>query len=369
MVGSRLQFALSMLLVGCGVVAAHAELAPASGAANDPIAREVARWQERIRSTTPPDEESKGIREGSAPLLALAERELGHGRRWFALTRLAFTWTNLEAADYRASLPGDLQKQMAGLEREWERLGPELRAAKAGQGWPSYAGAPAVARALGEVARSEAGGYFDSSLEYGKATAPEYGLFYLGAAEAQLSLARLVASVRDTRPAARELAPRSVAREIVAVEDALLAAYVPPASVAQHSVFIRISALLKQAGELDRAGLHYGAAYKLLDAKMRLARLLAPERKLDAVEAARRAAAAESALAATGVDDSIARTFVEIALAQVSDPDPAMMGGETAAAVFEEVLPLYLSLLGPAPPGPPERVAEVTVTLVRWPYT
>ncbi len=364
-----------LLLLGWSGVALAADAEPLSAAASlasDPIGREIARWQERIATTQAADEETKEIRESSAPLLAAAERELANGRRWFALSRLAYVWTNLEAADYRGALPGELQKQMSSLEQEWQRLGPELRAVKAGTERPSFDGAPAVARAFGEVALSEAAGYFDASLDYGKNTAPEFGLFYLGAAQAQLSLARLAAALRDSATSAssaRPLAPRSVAREIAAVEGELLAAYVPPASIDSHSVFIRISALLKQAHELDAAGLSHGAVYKLLDAKMRLARLLQPNRKLDSAEAGRRAWAVESKLAATGVDATLAQLFVEIAMAQVGDPDPAMMGGETAAAVFEEVLPLYFTLLGPASPAPPDLMAEATVTLVRWPYT
>jgi hypothetical protein len=46
-----------------------------------------------------------------------------------------------------------------------------------------------------------------------------------------------------------------------------------------------------------------------------------------------------------------------------------MLGPETASAVFEEVIPLYAKVLGTAPAAPPEQAAEVTVTLIRWPYT
>ncbi len=160
-----------------------------------------------------------------------------------------------------------------------------------------------------------------------------------------------------------------MAPEIAAVEDELLSAYAPPASIDSHPVFIRISALLKEARELDAAGLRVGALYRLLDARLRLSRLAHPERKLDLLASEARAREAESRLAATGVDPTLFRMFEEIALVQVADPDPAQLGPETASAVFNDVLPLYLQVLGPAPPAPSERVAEVTVTLVRWPYT
>jgi hypothetical protein len=360
---------LSTLLPAAALlVGAAGAVAPAAAVSQDPIQREIDRFQERIASAPPGDEESKGVREGSLPLLDAAERALGDGNRWFALSRLAFVWTNLEAVDYRAGFSADLRTQMSELEREFERVGPELaRFGDAGR--PGFGEAPAVARAVGEVALSELDGYYAASLHYGRATAPETGLFYIGAAQAQIGLARFAASLRDAGAADRPLEPRSVAREIAAVQDELIAAYVPPAAIDQHPVFIRISALLKQAEELDAAGLRFGALYKLLDAKMRVARLLQPQRKLTFDEARRRASDVQSRLAATGVDPTLAEMFVEIALVQVADPDPAQLGPETAAAVLEDVLPFYFRLLEPAPPAPSEQVAETTVTLIRWPYT
>jgi len=45
------------------------------------------------------------------------------------------------------------------------------------------------------------------------------------------------------------------------------------------------------------------------------------------------------------------------------------MREESAAAVAEVVLPRYLAALEPAKPRPPSPAPQVTVTLVRWPYT
>ena len=363
----RPALALAAALLVPAAHAARPAAAPAPAAA-DPIQREIDRFQERIATTTPADEESKGAREFATPLLALSEKAIADGKRWFALARLSFLWTSVEAADYRAGYPAELRSQISALEKEFAAFEPTL-AEMRGAGRPSFAEAPAIARAVGEVALSELDVYYASSIDYGKATAAEFGLYYIGAAKAQVELARFAASLREPGATARPLEPRSAAREITAAEDELLAAYVPPASVDQHGVFIRISSLLKQARELDDAGQRYGALYKLLDAKMRIARLVHPERKMDSAEANRRAWALSPTLAATGADSSILDTFVQIALVQVADPDPQMLGPETAAAVFDEVVPLYFTILGPAPPAPPEQVAETTVTLIRWPYT
>jgi hypothetical protein len=354
------------------VAAALVALAPGTASAareRDPLAAAVHGWQERIRTTEPGDDEAKQARQTGSQFLGHAERALADGQRWLALSRLALVWNMLEAADYRNSIPGELQKQMAGLEAEWRRLGPELGPAGAAAARPDFAGVPAAARAVGEAAWAEVPVYYEASLDYGKNTAPEYGLYYLGAAQAQLELARLAARLTDPSPAGAPLAPRSVAPELDALEDEVLAAYRPPLSVEAHPVFIRINALIKAGRELDAQGLHHGALYKLLDARMRLSRLQHPGRALDAGEAKRQARQVEKRLAAAKVDASLAELFLETAVFSAADPDPAAGGGEVAAAILADVMPLYTAALGPAPPRPPDREPEAVVTLVRWPYT
>lgn len=338
-------------------------------AARDPLAEAIVRWQEILRSAPADDPEVREIRSGSAPLLAQAEKALGEGKRWLAVSRLERVWTDLEAAEYRAAIAGDLRGQMGELEREWRRLGPEL-GAKLGPGpRPAFEPLPAAARALAEAALSQMPVYYEASLDYGRNTAPEYGLYYLGAAQAQRDFITLLAGLPRRPGATAPLAPRAADGEIAALRDELLAAYVPPRSIESHSVFIRISALLKEADELTAAGSHYGALHRLLDAKARLARLTHPGRSMAAVEAARRGSEVAARLDAEGGDDSLQRLFLETALFSAADPDPATRGGEIAAAILEDVMPYFAVLLGPAPPLPPERKAEATVTIVRWPYT
>ncbi|MCM2270103.1 MAG: hypothetical protein NDJ75_08375, partial [Thermoanaerobaculia bacterium] len=327
-----------------GAVSPSAALAASSG---DPLGEAIHGWQERIRTTTPGDDEAKQARESATLYLGHAERALADGQRWLALSRLALVWNMLEAADYRSAVPGELRTQMAGLEAEWRRLAPELGPEGAVAARPDFAGVPAAARAVGEAAWAEVPVYYAASLDYGENTAPEYGLYYLGAAKAQLDLARLAARLRAPAPAGAALAPRSVAAELEALESELLAAYRPPLSVEAHPVFIRISALVKAARELDAQGLHHGALYKLLDARMRLSRLQHPGRALSADDAQREALRISTELTATHVDASLAELFLETAVFSAADPDPAAGGGEVAAAILADVMPLYNAALGP----------------------
>ena len=351
---------LVMLGVGSPIAAATTE---------DPLASAIARWQERIRTSEPADDEVREIRAGAMPLLAEAEQALAQGRRWLALARLERVWTDLEAADYRSGIAGDLRGQMSELEREWQRLGPELGGDRAPGPRPAFEPLPAAARALAEAALSQMPVFYAASLDYGRNTAPEYGLFYLGAAKAQRDFVALVAGLPRRPAELAALSPRKVTGEIAALRDELLTAYAPPLSIDSHPVFIRISALLKEADELTAAGSYYGALLRLQDARARFARLTHPGRSLSAEEAARRGNVLAAGLDRSPRDSSLQRLFLETALFQAADPDPATGGGEIAAAIFDDVLPSFPALLGPAPAQAPERLAEATVTLVRWPYT
>ena len=346
-------------------------LAPAHFASTppDPIAGAVAHWKERL-AAPPADEEVKQIRDSAAPRIGDAERALAAGQRWVAVLRLALVWSDLAAAEYRSSIAPDLRTQMAELDREWARLGPELAKVDRLGARPELEPLPAAARALGEAALAQGPVYYAASLDYGRNTAAEYGLFYLGAARAQRELAAWIATL-PARPAnVRALAPRDLSREIAAAGDELAKAYVPPSSIDNHPTFIRISALLKEAEELAAQGARFGALQRLLDARTRISRLLHPGRSLTAEEAAERGRRFAARLAASPADTSLEQLLLELALFSASDEETrAAGGGETAAAIFDDVLPLVPRLLGPAPPPPPERKAEATVTLVRWPYT
>jgi len=343
---------------------------PASALGGDPLADSIARLQARIAAGGAVDEGTKQVRDSAAPRLADAERALAAGQRWVALSRLALVWGDLEAVEYADALPKELQGQVSTLEKEWARLGPEIARDGARAGIADLAPLPAAARAFAEAALAQVPVYYEASLIYGRNTAPEYGLFYLGEALAQRELARTIAALPARPAGVGALTPRDLTFEIARAENELFTAYRPPLSIDSHATFIRISALLKEARELAEQGARFGALQRLLDARMRISRLTHPGRTLSADEATRRGRAVAAKLDASEVDSSLERLFLETALFSATDPETvAAGGGEVAAAIFEDILPRFPELLGPAPPGPPERKAEAIVTLVRWPYT
>jgi hypothetical protein len=344
-------------------------LAPArvqATAAEDPLAAELARWSAFLRDTTSADALWAQAKGGVQPVLERAQRALGDGRRLLALLRLEAARQNLAAAAYMLERPPEERASLPAFEAEWARVGRVLGAELGAPSADALRGVqPSALRALGEASLPQVRVYYEASVEYGRNTEPGSGLFYLGAAQAQRDFAAFCrrASVPSTLA---DVPLRLLGAELDALEAELLAAYRPPASIDKHREFIGVSAALKEARELDAAGLRHGALLRYLQAALRFGPLRAAPAP-EAAALADRLQAFERRLSADGRDVSLGRLFLEIA--QEDHAAAAGPGGATAAAVVSDVLPRYFAALEPAKPAPPRPDPLVTVTLVRWPYT
>ena len=331
-------------------------LAACTGAADparDPLASEIGRWSKLLDSRPPQDE----LRQSLEPAVDRAEESLRQGRRLLATQRIVTAWEDLGANTYTRSRPAKERQEMAAFETEWARMGGELR---------PYLGSPALddlhpaaVHALGEAAVLQVRAYYDASLPQGRATSAAGGIYYLGVAQAHREVVDFLRQVSE--PTSRRPPPlRPLAPEIEALEGEMLALYRPPVSVDRHGEFITASATLKEARELDEAGLRHGALLRYLQAALQFAPLRGPAPPLaqDAL------AKLEARLAAGEVDHTIGQLFLEAAQAHV-----AAGGAETAAAIAGDVLPRYFAALAPARPREPGPAPRAKVTLVRWPYT
>ena len=315
----------------------------------DPLADEIHRWSEFLKSDKSNSEAWSQVKPAVAPVITRAEDALRDGRRLLALQRFVAARTNLEAAAYAAARSDADRKDEARFEAEWKRLAP--LATKQ----PSIGDIePAALRAYTEASIPQVRAFYEASLEYGRSTMAEAGFFYLGAAQAQRdfgAFARRVAFKTGKRPPSL----RSIDSDLSSLERELLAAYRPPTAIDKHSEFIGASSMVKEARELDAAGLRYGALVSYLEAARRTALINGPT--LPSNEIADRLHAFEERMAGD-VDHTIGQIYVEAAHA-----DPA-----AASAIVSSVLPRYFAALEPAKsvsrPAP-----KVTVTLVRWPYT
>jgi hypothetical protein len=151
---------------------------------------------------------------------------------------------------------------------------------------------------------------------------------------------------------------RALHAELDALETEMLAAYRPPASIEKHGQFIGASSTLKEARELDAAGLRYGALLRYLQAARQLAAIQEPAPP-GAGALAAKLRGLDARLSAGNVDHSLGRLFLEAAQSDAKD----------AGAIVNDVLPRYFAALEPAGPERAAPAPSVTVTLVRWPYT
>jgi hypothetical protein len=333
--------------------------------ATDPIAAEIDRWTAFVNSHPATDDIWKEIKPSSEAVLVRARDALAAGRRLLALQRLAYAREQLLAARYIGERSAAQRKGRADFEAEWTRMGAVLRADLATPPADSVAAVrPAAVRALAEAALPQVGIYYEASLEYGRNTMPDSGLYYLGAAQAQRDF---VTFARGLTEAASGPPPpvRALGGELDLLESEMLAAYRPPLSIEKHPQFIAASSMLKEARELDAAGLRYGALLRYLQAAYRFAPLRAEAAAPSAGPLAAELERLGARLAAEGVDHSLGRLFLETAQSEAA----AETGAANAAALARDVLPRYFAALAPAKPTAPAAAAQVTITLVRWPYT
>jgi hypothetical protein len=166
--------------------------AGSSGPSPDPLAAEIERWSAFLRSDAASHGIWAGLKQENQPLLAHAAQDLAKGRRLLALRRLTVARVSLAAGDYLSARPADQRKDLARFEAEWTRMGKVLGG---GLGPPSPTALadvkPAALRALGETALPQVHEYNVASLDYGRNTTPDDGLYYLASAQAQRELTEL----------------------------------------------------------------------------------------------------------------------------------------------------------------------------------
>lgn len=345
------------LSCGAPAVLLLATLACGAGAAEnrqDPLAAELERSAALLQSRPETDD----LRKANEPVLERAREDLREGRRELAMQRLVSVRENLVLTAYLSQHPAEQRRDPAAFEAEWARMGGVLR------DQPSTSpgdldGVPAAARGVGEAVIPQIRIYYDASLDYGRATRPEQGFYYLGAVQAQREVAAFTRSL--SAPSPLKAPPlRPLGPELDALEAEMLAVYRPPVSIERHGEFITASAALKEARELDGMGLRYGALLRYLETAQLFAPLRPAAPPAPAAEAlAGRLREIEARLSTGGVDHSLGRLFLETAQAESAK----------AALIADDIFPRYFAALEPARPQPPRPEPEVTVTLVRWPYT
>ncbi len=321
--------------------------------AQDPLSAEIERIAGLVKTETSSSAIWTDLKGVSAAPLAAAEQAVKDGRRFLALQNLARARMNVLAGKYVLAHPAE-RKSQAAFEAEWTKNGAAIRSA------PNDVASlkPLVVRAIAELVRSQAPSFYDASLEFARNTSAESGLHYVGAARAQLDLLALCRTVASAAPDEPQV--RSIAAEIEKLRGELLALYRPPASIDRHAEMIMVSALLNEARELDAAGSHAAALLRYLQAAQRIVPLKRKVKPLAARTLAAKLDALEAKLADPKSDHSVGVLFAQTARSEAPD---------VATAIVTDVLPRYFAAIAPAPETKPAKEPEVTVTLVRWPFT
>jgi hypothetical protein len=359
---------LALVLGPAAVSRTSRAAAPPAAETPDVLAAELARWSAFVAGNTATDDMWKQVKDATTPGLARVQQALGAGRRLLALLRLTSVRENLYASVYLAGRTAEQRRDPAAFEGEFRRMGEVLKDDLSGSRPRDLDTLrPVALRAMAETAASKTAIYYHASLDYGRSTTPDSGLYYLGAAEAQrdfIALARRLSVSSGPPPPP----VRSLDAGLDALQAEVLAAYRPPASVEKHPEFIGISSAIKESRELAAAGSPYGALLRYLQAAIRFGAVRAPAPALEAAAITTRLHTLEARLDTQGVDHSIGRLILEAAQADLEEhaSDGAAV---TAAVVATDVLPRYFAALDPSPARPPAEVPKVTVTLVRWPYT
>jgi len=202
---------------------------------------------------------------------------------------------------------------------------------------------PALQLALRQIVANRAAKLLRASVPYGKASSPANGLFYIGEAQGNRKFREFLETLSFGGPAEERPNVQAINAALTKLDTSALAAF--EEDPAGRSA-VGLSARLKEARELAERGSLEGAALTLLEAQLDISRRSAPPAN----------AAADLRSPRT---DSIATMFESVARED---------GGDTARIITNSVLPLYRSLFANVPPRkkPP---TNVTVTLVRWPYT
>ena len=316
----------------------------------DQLAREIAQTGAAVERVVPQDQ-----RAPAQTRIARAKAALDAGRLHLALYELeaafvmanAFTFVNEQAA----------VKTDEQFATKWRTSGePKPKATPP-------ADAPALVRAMAASGARRAPITYRAAMPYGQDAGVEAGLYYLGEARALTMLSDWVSAL----PWKREGTPppiRSIQPELDAFDAEVTKAY-EGMTQAEHSTYIVVSVLIKRARTLNDNGDYPGALFEYLLARLRFASL----RKATETPADEKALADARAQLPASVDHSIARVFVEMAEAALAGTDATQR--RNAGFVLQDVLPAYHAALARASKSTTTADADpdVTLTLVRWPFT
>ena len=333
----------------------------AAGAAVEQLSAEIAAQRKGAEGITPSQGTENEWKQGLT-LLDDAAKALDAGRAYLALDRLAAARMLLGPLRFVSEHSEQPKQGVEAVRADLAALAPELSK-------PSSPVLPLAVRAFRDEARVQAPVYGHTVGAWDQIDDKMGALFYGGQARELARLAAFDAGLRfPLPPSPPKLSAAAVGEAVDTYERALIAAYRPPVSADKHQQFILASAALKSARELLSAGSAEGAVWNYLKARRygaAITRADAPTPTRDALQSAK-------VEPVPGDASLVCRLTQQVATVLEGDTVPEDRL-RLADALLHDLLPSYRGLISgtatakaaPAKAAP----AEVTVTLVRWPYT
>ena len=328
-------------------IAALLATQPASVASR--LAAEMDTARAGLTADTPDDQRT-------APLARLdrAKRALDAGQIYLAAYLTESPWEGAKNFALVKSA-ADITTSDAFL-KKWTAMGePKPTPASSDKSLPAFVeAAAAVAEARGPITYHASRPYADDGGMFG-------GLYYLADSHSVMQFAAMVRAL-DWPSAGQRPPLRSITGELNAFDMEMTTAY-EKMEKTNHPTYIQASAALKQARTLNDRGQFAGALFEYLLSRYLFAPLRGPALSDPSIE---RVHALRAELA-PGSDHSIAEMFLQLAEEQMA------LGGDArrnAASVLDDVMPAYrIAIAPPAATTTAAANAQVTITLVRWPFT
>ena len=232
---------------------------------------------------------------------------------------------------------------------------------------------PAELQALLEENHARAEVYAIAAPEQGREASLRAGIFYLAQGRAHAAMAQWLLGLAASQPAHPMTVIPGLEAYFGRLERELLEVYQPPLSKTLHSSFIQISANLKFGNELRARGFQFAALHAALEVARGMNQLPTgtgerPRSTPEEVAASLLRVQAQLELLVS--DTSMADHYAQLAQHLL---DPGRSNPSLAQALVGRVLLDYLSCMESkdalAMPAAASTETEVTITLVRWPFT
>jgi len=325
---------------------------------------EIERLRNRIEAPAFSNEMAPQESRRVTTLLRGCEEALDGGETLAGVRRLAPARLAVERVRYQVEYR-DVKDQDELERRCAEALEEALEVAAESSASPR----PASVQALIEVSDGRAGRYITSAAFQGAATRLANGIYYLSLGRSYASLSGFVRSLTCTIPSNPVRSLPGLAGYLDRLDADLVELYQPPISISRHPEFIATSATLKLARQLFEEDAILGSLELALETRTGLGRL--HDRGQVDVEWLQESLEDHAGEISTSeVDHSLGALLVgraENFLGEIDDPDAPESHGEVAV-LLAEALPEYFACFTDGSDHELEP-AEVTVTLVRWPFT